>query len=204
MAAGAIPADGETVAAHKPALETVDAPTRVERKQRILDAIDQMVVLNERGTFNANGAPKQMQLEKAAGFVVDTREIETLWHEYDAARKQDTIVDIDAVATIKDPAPIVTEEDVIESTEESEGLTEGGGDEQDTVEEKTEAKEGLGGQATEGQKAPDESGQNTTAVATTRSDMMDALKRANIKFPGNISNAKLKELYDASPENSAG
>jgi len=138
MAAGAIPAEGEVVKNQKPEPEVIDAPQGVERKQRILDAIDHMVLTNERGTFNANGAPKQPQLEKTAGFVIDTREIDTLWHEYDAARKQDTQVDTDAVATVKDPAPVITENE----------------DETDAVEEKTEAEESVGGQATKGQEAP--------------------------------------------------
>jgi len=138
MAAGAIPAEGETVKRLKPEIEVEDAPTGVERKQRVLDAIDHMVMLNERGTFNANGAPKQEHLEKVAGFVIDTREIETLWHEFDAARKQDTIVDVDAVETVKTPAPVITENE----------------DEQDTVEEKPETEEGLGGPATKAAEVP--------------------------------------------------
>lgn len=154
MAAGAIPAPGERVAAHKPEPDIVDAPQGVERKQRILDAIDQMVVLNERGTFNANGAPKQPQLEKAAGFVIDTREIETLWHEYDAARKQDTIVDLDAVATVKDAAPVVIEHDDEDTGSESE-----------TVQTETKAEENLGGPAVEEQKASVESVKTSPKVS---------------------------------------
>ena len=154
MAAGAIPAEGEVVAAHKPKPVQEDAPTGVERKQRILDAIDQMVMLNERGTFNANGSPKQPQLEKAAVFVIDTREIETLWHEFDAARKQDTQVDVDAVETVKTPTPVVTENE----------------DEQKEVSEKAEAEEGLGGQATEGQKAPNEPVKTAPKVSKKKTD----------------------------------
>lgn len=138
MAAGAIPAEGETVAAHKPVPVVDDAPTGVERKQRILDAIDTVVLLNERGTFNANGAPKQPVLEKAAGFVLDTREIDTLWHEFDRAQKQATQVDASEVVTINDASPVVTE------------------NEEDIVEPEKETEEDLGGAAVETAEVPDE------------------------------------------------
>jgi len=186
MAAGAVPAEGEVVKAHKsPALE-VAAPTGVERKQRILDAIDQMVMLNERGTFNANGTPKQPQLEKIVGFVIDTREVETLWHEFDRARKQATEVDASEVVTINDAAPVVTEHD----------------NEKNTVGEKAEAKKDLGRQATEGQKTSAKPVKTAPKVTSSlsRSTMVDALKRANIKFPGNISNVKLEEIYMDMPK----
>lgn len=149
MAAGAIPAEGEVIKNQRLEPEAIDAPTGVERKQRILDAIDQTVMLNERGTFNANGTPKQPQLEKTAGFVIDTREIEALWHEYDAARKQDTQVDTDAVATIKDPAPVITENE----------------DEKNTVEEKTEAKKSVGGTAAEGAEEPEQPAKTAPKVS---------------------------------------
>ena len=199
MAAGAIPADGEVVEAHKPNPDVVDAPTGVERKQRILDAVDTMVVLNERGTFNANGAPKQAQLEKIAGFTIDTREIETLWHKYDAARKQDTIVDVDAIETVKTSAPVITEGEASESTEETESLT--GGDvnnETSEMEKEKDGEESVGAATAEAPENPVESSEAAPAVAS-RDDMMDALKAAEVKFPGNISNIKLKELYDALP-----
>ena len=147
MKAGAIPVEGEVIEMHKPAAPAEPAPTGVERKQRILDAIEQMVLLNERGTFNANGTPKQPQLEKAAGFALDTREIETLWHEFDADRKSNLNgVDANEVVTINDPKPVVIE------------------NEAEAVQEEATAEESVVGQAAEGQEAPDESGQAADAV----------------------------------------
>lgn len=147
MKAGAIPVEGEVIEIHKPVPAAAPAPTGVERKQRILDAIEQMVLLNERGTFNANGAPKQPQLEKTAGFVIDTREINTLWHEFDSSRKSDTQVDASEVATINDAKPVVTE------------------NEAEAVQEETATEESLGGATTEAEKVSDEPKQTTPTVS---------------------------------------
>lgn len=118
LAVGAIPVDGEEVKLATPKHKNTPAPEGEDRKQQILDAIDTMVILNTRGTFNANGLPKQKTLENTAGFVIDTREIEPLWRAYDTARKSDTQVDIPQ--TVADPAPEVNETPEVEEKPEKE------------------------------------------------------------------------------------
>lgn len=152
MAAGAIPAEGEKLNL-KEIPTAKEAPTGDNRKQLILDGIDTMVMLNERGSFSANGFPKQPLLEKKVGFVIDTRELEILWRAYDVARRQG--IDVELPGTTADKAPVV------ESTDESEGAaaeSEETGDEQEKVEPEAEAEEDSDAATTEATEGTAESG----------------------------------------------
>lgn len=82
LAIGAQTEDGTTV-------DMIGEPTSdktpndpVERSRLITMAIEDIVERNERREFTAAGSPSVKAVERAVGFDVDAREIQTLWQKY--------------------------------------------------------------------------------------------------------------------------
>lgn len=89
QAAGAVPEDAAAVAeAQKPAAtgkKVVDNPQ--ERREGIYAVYDEMVKLNVRGTFTAQGVPNLKHVTKMVGFDVDAKENDMYWAAYRQERK---------------------------------------------------------------------------------------------------------------------
>ena len=77
QAAGAIPED------ELPEPEQIlpATPQGEDRAQKIIDAINAMVIRNEREDFTASGAPHCAVLSRVVGFNVDVRERDDIWQK---------------------------------------------------------------------------------------------------------------------------
>jgi hypothetical protein len=87
VAIGAAPVDGP-VEVLDPEVHASIVPEGQERKDLIFAAFEDMEAKNEREEWTASGMPTSKALEKILGFEVDSKERNTLWIEYRAAKSE--------------------------------------------------------------------------------------------------------------------
>lgn len=74
----------------EPEIAPVAEPTDpAERKAKIFEAFAAMVVRGDRESFTGTGLPQKQALASQLGFILDNKERDALWHEYQLSINKD-------------------------------------------------------------------------------------------------------------------
>ena len=85
---GAIPVDGEDVNVLAAEAKVAEEITPTEREKRLFKAFDQLLITSERSDFTASGLPHIKKLEEMVEFEVTSKERDTAWQAYNAAKAE--------------------------------------------------------------------------------------------------------------------
>lgn len=83
---GAIPEEHIEEAEIPPSAEPTDP---AERKAKIFEAFAAMVLRGDRESFTGTGLPQKQALASQLGFILDNKERDALWHEYQLSINKD-------------------------------------------------------------------------------------------------------------------
>jgi len=83
MAIGAVPDKGEKVAVSAAAIKEQEAlvPVGPEREDKIIEAMERLVIRNKRGDFSGTGLPVIGSIRELVGFEVDVKERDIIWNK---------------------------------------------------------------------------------------------------------------------------
>jgi hypothetical protein len=87
LAIGAVPE--EPIDPLTPEQEEMQMLTTDERKKKVFEAYDKLLLRAQRGDFSASGQPNQKKVEEIVGFELDTKERDALWIAYNAMKQDE-------------------------------------------------------------------------------------------------------------------